>query len=418
MDRRLRRIFKGLGILLGLLVVLIVGFVVYVQLIWNQPVLREVREMTAPTDAETVARGEFLYKYSLNCWDCHGSEGSRSPDEPQAGGFEFDLSGIGPPGGFGIVYASNVTPDLETGIGAWSDGELVRAIREGLDPEGHLIFVIMEAEWWRGMSDEDVLALVAYMRSLPPVRNEVPENRPSFVAKALQVLGVVKPQPPVTSSVEAPPRGVTAEYGKYLVYHTSSCVGCHMPRDPNTGQFDTTQPLAGGLFEFPEENVSTTGSNLTPDVDTGIGDWTEAQFMTAMRTGIRPDGTVMLPFMPYPSYSQWSEDDLRAVWLFLRSLEPIEHAVPSTELRGAAATKSGLDRGQAVFEVYCQVCHGEDGRGAPFTTVTLQDAASGMDDAMLYRFIAEGISGTSMPGFGKTLTEAVIEDLIAYMRTW
>lgn len=169
--------------------------------------------MVAPTDAQTVARGEHLYKYSLNCWGCHGSQGNKSPDEPQAGGFEFDLTGIGPPGGFGYIYASNVTPDPETGIGDWSDGELVRALREGLDPEGHLIFVIMEAEWWKGLSDKDVLALVAYMRSLPPVRNAVPANRPAFALKALQALGVLKPQPAITAPVVAPPRGATAEYG-------------------------------------------------------------------------------------------------------------------------------------------------------------------------------------------------------------
>lgn len=418
MDRWVRRILKGLGILLGLLVILIIGLVVYVQLTWDRPVVRDIREMTAPMDAETIARGEFLYNYSLNCWGCHGSEGSRSPDEPQAGGFEFDLTDIGPPGGFGIVYSSNVTPDVETGIGAWSDGELVRAIREGLDRDGHLIFVIMEAEWWRGMSDEDVLALVAYMRSLPPVKNEVPANRLTFLAKALQALGISKPQPPVTSPVVAPPRGATSEYGEYLVYHASGCAGCHMPRDPNTGQFDATRPLAGGLFEFPEEGFSTTGSNLTPDAATGIGDWTEEQFITAMRTGLRPDGTVMLPFMPYPSYSQWSEDDLRAIWSFLRTLDPIEHEVLPSTLKGAAATGSGVDRGEALFEVYCLACHGEDGSGAPFTSIALQDAANGMDDTTLSRFIAEGISGTSMPAFGGTFTEEEIEDLIKLIRTW
>ena len=89
----------------------------------------------------------------------------------QAGGREFDMTNIGPPGGFGYVYAANITPDPETGIGNWSDGELVRALREGLDPDGYQIFPIMETEWWSGLSDDDTLALVAYMRSLQPVRN-------------------------------------------------------------------------------------------------------------------------------------------------------------------------------------------------------------------------------------------------------
>jgi len=415
MSKWLRRILKGLGILVGVLIVLFIGLVFYVQLTWDRPVSRAVPQMTAPMDAQTLAQGEYLYKYSMLCWMCHGSQGSHSPEEPQAGGYEFDMTKVGP--GFGFVYGSNLTPDPETGIGAWSDGELVRALREGLDREGHLIFPIMEAEWYRGLSDEDALALVAYMRSLPPVRNEVPAHRLSFVAKALIALGIVKPQPPITEPVVAPPRGATAEYGKYLASHASMCAGCHTPRSPNTGEYDMTLPMAGGLFAFPEEGFSTTGSNLTPDPVTGIGDWTEEEFMTAMRTGVLPDGTVMLPFMPWPLYNRWSEDDLRAVWLYLRSLEPLVHEVPASTLTGAAATGTGAARGEALSGVYCAVCHGEKGAGGPLTTVALKDAAPGMDDATLAKFIAEGVPGTSMPGFGKTLTEEQIADLVAFIRT-
>ena len=418
MNKWVRRILKGLGILVGVLLLLVIILVVYVQLAWDRPVKRAALQMAAPADTQTVARGEYLYKYSLNCWGCHGSEGSNSPEEPQGGGLEFDVTEVGPPGGFGYLYASNITPDLETGIGTWSDGELVRSLREGLDREGKLLFPIMEAEWWKDISDEDVFALVAYMRSLPPVHNEVPDNELTFAAKALIALGVIKPVPPVTAPVTAPPRGATAEYGEYLVSHASMCAGCHTPRSPNTGEYDLTQPFAGGLFPFPEEGFRTTGSNLTPDAATGIGDWSEEQFMTAMRTGLTPNGTVILPFMPWPSYNRWSEDDLRAVWLFLRSLEPIVHEIPASELTGAAATGRGATRGEGLFDVYCIVCHGEEGSGSPFTTVSLKEAASGIDDATLSGFISEGLPGTSMPGFGKTLTDEQIADLVAFIRTW
>jgi mono/diheme cytochrome c family protein len=416
MGKWLRRILKGLGIVVGILVVLVIGLLIYVQVTWDRPVSRAAPQMTAPMDAQTVARGEYLYNYTLGCWSCHGSQGSHSPGEPQAGGLEFDATDIGP--GFGFFYASNITPDPETGIGAWSDGELVRALREGLDREGYLIFPIMEAEWYRGLSDEDALALVAYMRSLPPVRNEVPANRLSFAARALMAVGIVKPQPPVTAPVVAPSPGATAEYGEYLASHASMCAGCHTPRSPNTGKYDMTRPLAGGAFPFPEEGFSTTGSNLTPDAATGIGNWTEEQFMTAMRTGLRPDSTVMLPFMPWPVYARWSQEDLRAVWLYLRSLEPIAHQVPSSTLTGDAAMGTGVTRGQALYSVYCIVCHGDKGAGSLLTTVSLKDAATGMDDAKLARFITEGVPGTSMPGFGKTLTDEQIADLVAFVRTW
>ena len=418
MNKWLRRILKGLGVLLGVLVVLAIILIVYVQLAWDRPVSRPAPQMTAPADAQTVAWGEYLYNYTLRCWMCHGSQGSRSPEEPQAGGFEIDATEIGP--GFDFIYVSNITPDPETGIGAWSDGELVRAVREGLDREGRVLFPAMEAELWQGLSDEDSLALAAYMRSLPPVRNKVPANRFSFVYKALMALRIVKPQPAITAPVVAPPRGATAEYGEYLASHASMCAGCHTPRSPNTGEYDLTQPLAGGIFALglPEEGFSATGSNLTPDVATGIGDWSEEQFMTAMRSGLRPDGTVILPVMPWPSYNRWSEDDLRAVWLYLRSLEPIVHEIPASELTGAAATGRGATRGEGLFDVYCVVCHGEKGSGSPFTTVALKAAASGMDGATLSGFISEGLPGTFMPGFGKTLTDEQIADLVAFIRTW
>jgi mono/diheme cytochrome c family protein len=410
------RVLKGLGVAVGVLVVLVIGLVVFVQLTWNRPVSRPVSEMTAPTDAETVARGEYLYNYTEICWFCHGSEGSHSPGEPQAGGREFDATEIGP--GFGYLYGSNVTPDSETGIGVWSDGELVRAIREGMDREGRLIFPIMEAEWYHGMSDEDALALVAYMRSLPPVRNEVPPNRLSFAAKALIALGMVKPQPPISEPVVAPPRGATAEYGEYLALHGSMCAGCHTPRSPNTGVYDMTRLFGGGDFLIHEERLDATGTNLTPDGATGLGDWTEEQFVTAMRTGVRPDGTVMVTFMPWLVYSRWTEDDLRAIWLYLRSLEPIAHEAPVSVITGAAATGTGAERGEGLYGVYCAACHGREGAGSLLTAVSLKEAARGMDDATLATFIAEGLSGTSMPGYGKTLTGEQIAALVAFIRTW
>jgi mono/diheme cytochrome c family protein len=189
-----------------------------------------------------------------------------------------------------------------------------------------------------------------------------------------------------------------------------------MPRDFNTGQFDLTRPFAGGLAPFLEQGFTTTGSNLTPDPGTGIGSWTEEQFMAAMRTGLRPDGTVMLPFMPWPSYSRWDVDDLRALWLYLRSLEPINHPIPPTELTGAAA-ENGLERGQALYEIYCLACHGKNGDVGDVATLPLIDVARGMDDASLSQFIKKGMP-PAMPGFEETLTAEQVNDLVKAIRSW
>ncbi len=415
MNKWLRRILKGLAILVGVLVVLVIGLAGYVQFYSDRPLDRPVRQMTAPRDAQTVARGEFLYKYSNNCWGCHGSQGSYSPNEPQAGGRKFDLSNVGP--GVGVFYATNLTPDPETGIGSWSDGELVRAIREGVDRAGHTILPVMPYQFAHGMSDEDALALVAYMRSLAPVGNVVPANEPTFIYRALVTFGIIKPESTISASVVAPAKGVRAEYGEYLAWRTSGCAECHMPRNMNTGELDFTRRLAGALAPIPEEGISASASNLTPDAATGIGSWTEEQFMTAMRTGQRPNGTVMLPFMPWPSYSRWNDDDLKAVWLYLRSLPPVEHPVAASTLTGAAVSERGTARGEAIFGVYCRACHGDRGTGAPLTHVVLKDAVRGMDQATVTAVISKGL-GTSMPGFGKTFTDEQITDLVAFIRSW
>jgi mono/diheme cytochrome c family protein len=388
--------------------------VVYVLLAWDRPVARTTVTLNAPRDAAHVRRGQYLYENSLLCWDCHGSQGSRSPREPQAGGRVFDMRKIGP--GFGYAYGTNLTPDPATGIGSWSDGEIVRAIREGVSRDGRVIFPVMAYQFYHGLSDDDALALVAYLRSLAPVRNAVPARRLSFVAKALIAMSLIKPETPVTQPVRAPLPGPTVAYGEYLTWRASGCAECHTPRDPGTAAVDVSRLLAGGLFPFPEEGFVTTGSNLTSDVETGIGGWTEDQFITAVQTGVRPNGTVLLPFMPWPSYAQWSRDDLHPVWLYLRSLPPIAHAVPASKLAPAAEGVSG--RGQTIYGVYCLVCHGEGGSGAPFTSVPLRQAVQDLDDAAVAAFIAEGVPGSAMPGFHQTLTTDQIMDVTAFIRSW
>ncbi len=415
MDKWLRRILRGLAILAAVLVLLVIGLVGYVQLFSGRPLERPVRQMRAPQDAQTIARGEFLYNSSTLCWSCHGSAGGYRPNEPQAGGRKFDLSNVGP--GFGVFYASNLTPDIETGIGAWSDGELVRAIREGVDRAGHLILPVMPYQFDHGMSDEDALALVAYMRSLPPVRHVVPANEPTFAYRALGVLGIMNPEPAIAAPVVAPPKQVSAEYGEYLAWRDSGCAECHMPRNMNTGELDFTRRLAGALSPIDEEGIRASASNLTPDTGTGIGSWTEEQFMSAMRTGQRPNGTVMLPFMPWPSYRLWSDDDLKAIWLYLRALPPVEHQVAASTLTGAAVAERGTARGEAIFGAYCRACHGDKGTGAPLTHVVLKDAVRGMDQTTVTAVVSKGL-GTSMPGFGKTFTDEQITDLVAFIRSW
>lgn len=416
MGRGAKYLLSLLGGLVGLVILAVAGAAIYVSVKWDSPVMRPVVSLVAPKDEASVTRGRYIYTLTANCWGCHGGQGGLTPDEPQSGGREFDTTRIGP--GFGFYYASNLTPDKDTGIGAWTDGELVRAIREGVNRKNEVIFPVMAYQFYHGLSDADALAIVAYMRSLPPVRNRVPSRRLSFPAKALITFGMLKPEPPVTTVGEAPREEATAAYGRYLAWHASGCAECHSPRSPRDGRLDPTRPFAGGLFPFPEENFETTGSNLTPDPATGIGNWTEQQFIKAMRAGTRPDGRVLMTFMPWPLYSHWSDEELTAVWMYLRSLPPQAHQVPVGHLRAAATGAPGLPRGQALFGVYCLMCHGREGRGSSLFGVVLRDIVAGADSDSLVELVLHGAGNNNspMPAYDKTLARNQVSDIVSYLK--
>lgn len=408
-----RRLLIGLGAFLGLVVVVLISAFAYIQLSWDRLYERPVPQVTAPSDPDTVARGEYIFKYTAICWMCHGSEGDI--DAAPAGGEEFDLRDVGPPGGFGVFYAANLTPDTDTGLGAWSDGEIFRALREGLDQEGRVL-QIMPFEWYRGMSDEDLLAIVAYMKSLPPVHNPVPANRLNFVPKALLAFKVIKPQPPVTEPIIAPAPGPTIEYGKYLSSHLSSCAECHTPRNPQTGQFYMDRPFTGQSLTFEEEGIAITPPNLTPDQETGIGTWTEDQFLTAIRTGVRPDGHVIMPmFMPWLIYRELSDDDLRAIYRYLQSLPAESNQVPHHEI---APGETGVVKGRAIYQGFCAPCHGEEGGGTFISRVQLRQTAPATDPGALEQIIRDGVAGTIHPGFAHTFNSEDLAALLQFLQTW
>lgn len=171
------------------------------------------------------------------------------------------------------------------------------------------------------------------------------------------------------------------------------------------------------LFHFGSPIVSY-ARNITPDVETGIGSWSEEQFITAVTTGVRPDGTVLSAHMPYAYYKFWGEDELKAVFLYLKTVPARKRTVPPNEFDARMTTTHGSERGNLVFQSRCQVCHGENGGGAQPTTVKLAEVAVSLSDQELKEFIASGEMNLKMPPYGKTLKDDELNDLIAFMRTW
>lgn len=263
-----------------------------------------------------LARGEYIVRNVAVCGHCHAADPQKNPDGPLSGGFAFRNWRIG------TVRAANLTPDPETGLGNWSEAEIVRAIRNGEDREGHLITPVMPYEWFNGMSDRDALAVARYLRAQPPVRHAV-ESDHSFAYHMARffILKVQDDAAPL-----APERAPTVQYGQYLANHVALCADCHTPRGGLQSKSDMDELFAGDAT--PASGFPANPANLTPDNETGIGRWSEADFLRTLRTGKDPEGHELHHFMPYDQLGRMTDDDLRAIYRYLRALPPIRNKVP------------------------------------------------------------------------------------------
>ena len=263
-----------------------------------------------------VARGAYLVNGPVACGNCH---------TPRAQDFSF-LPGMDFAGGFHLVdpafdvYTANITPDKETGIGTWTDAEIITAIREGKDKEGKIIFPPMPVPTYNTMADDDVKAIVAYLHTLKPIHNEVPESKWNIPQQAM----------PPAKGLPAPPKTDKVAYGGYIVNSLAHCFECHTRPDAN-GMPDFAHGLGAGGFEIqlaPGMVVHT--ANITSDPETGIGKWSDADIKKAITEGVTPTGGHLSPPMPYPFFQKMTPEDLDAVVAYVRTIPPIKNAVART----------------------------------------------------------------------------------------
>jgi mono/diheme cytochrome c family protein len=224
---------------------------------------------------EEIARGKYVFGAAGGC-GCHTEKGQ----PVNAGGRRYD-------GPFGTVYGTNITPDTKTGIGGWTDAQIIDAIRSGRRPNGERLIPVHPYPTFNGMAAEDLKALVAYLRSLPPVNRPNQPKKitvPLFESVFLPTwLAAFSPResPPAT----APTSGIAR--GEYLVRAVGHCGECHTPRGV-TQAVDNSRFLAGNP-RGPEDSVV---PNITPDKATGIGDWSEEDIAEYLVSGNKPDGDV------------------------------------------------------------------------------------------------------------------------------
>jgi mono/diheme cytochrome c family protein len=264
----------------------------------------------SPGRAETLLeRGDYLINGIVACGNCHTPQG---PDGP--------LPGMELAGGLVIeedaftVHTPNITPDRETGIGTWTDRQIIAAIRDGRRPDGRIIGPPMPINLYRQMSDRDVQALVAYLRQVKPVRNQVPPSEYRIPLPASY-------GPPVGSVAEVG-REDPVTYGAYLAGPLGHCIECHTILIG--GEADYRRRLGAGGNHFYGPWGTSVARNITPDGETGIGDWTDAQIKRAITQGIRADGSALLPPMGFRYYANIAGPDLDALVAYLRSLKPLK----------------------------------------------------------------------------------------------
>ncbi len=284
-----------------------------------------------PTQAR-LDRGKYLVTSGQTpCVMCH------SP---------WDTSGAGPlvvpgremtgrnwaPDGVPFVTALNLTPDPETGIGNISDDALARAIREGIGRDGRALFPIMPYEHFRHMPDEDLASVIVYLRSLKPVRNPLTPSAIPFPLNRL-INGVPAPiDAPVTADLSTPEKR-----GAHIV-DVAACADCHSARDER-GNRPAGFELAGGTAMAFEGRKTIYAANITPAVN-GIPYYTEDLFVEMMRTG-KVKARPLDLMMPTAYYRNMTDEDLRAIFAYLKTLKPVDHFVDNT-LPPTRCAKCGL----------------------------------------------------------------------------
>ena len=264
---------------------------------------------TAAAEAP-LERGRYLVETIAACGNCHTPKGPDGPLPGKVLAGDWVAEDIPP---FRAV-ASNITPDRATGIGAWTDAQIARAIREGILPEGSVIGPPMPIGLYRGLADDDLAAMVAYLRSVPAV--------PNAAEKSTYRIPLPPSYGPPVGQVAAPPRTDTLAYGAYLAGPVAHCTECHTPMLEG-GRRDTTKLGAGGQA-FTGPWGSSVAANITSSRTSGLGAWSDAEIERAIRTGVSRDGRRLHPPMAFAQYRDIAAPDMTALITYLRSLPAVE----------------------------------------------------------------------------------------------
>ena len=317
----MEKLLKAVAVLLVLVVIAAAAGVGY--LMFTYPDVPPAAVVTLEPTPERLARGKYLNDHVMVCTTCHTQRdwtrysGPIKDELMGAGGETFNLEPVG------MFYSPNITP---AALGSWTDGELLRAVTAGVSRDGTALFPLMPYPHFGEMSEDDVHSVLAYVRTLRAIENSVAERTLNFPLNL-----VVRTIPTAAAHKSRPTPDDKVAYGKYMTM-AALCTDCHTPID------DRGQPLPGrdfaGGMEFVDSGYRVRSANITPDADTGIGSWTEQQFIDKFKAFETPSNAVLSDterrqntVMPMTAYAGMAREDLSAIYVYLRTLTPVVNRV-------------------------------------------------------------------------------------------
>lgn len=319
----MKKLLKIFAITVSILFVLVISGVIYISTAY--PKVSPAEDLEIEYTSERIANGKYLANHVTVCMDCHSTRdfskfsGPPAPGTIGKGGDRFDHS-MGLPG---VFYAKNITP---FGISDYTDGELYRLITSGVTNDGRAMFPLMPYMYYGKMDPEDIYDIIAYIRSIPSIESEFPDAEIDF---PVNLILKTMPQDPAMQKRPDPTDQVA--YGAYLV-NAAGCAECHTPFE--AGAIVAGKEFSGGRsFPFPDGSV-VTAPNITQDTETGIGNWTEEMFLTRftqyadsgyVAPNVKPGEFNSL--MPWTMYGGMKEADLKAIYAYLKTVEPISNQV-------------------------------------------------------------------------------------------
>lgn len=321
----MKRALLGLGafVILGVAAIVTKFYVL-------SPKSRPAPVMTAPTNSEAVQRGRYLVHHVAACVGCHSKIQDTVPGEPPVEGMLGAGRDFGEIPNYPVrIRGRNLTPDKETGLGGWTDGEIARAIREGVSKDGSALFPQMPYLTYREtLSDGDVLDIIAYLRTLKPVRNDPGRTTVSF---PISMFIRAAPQPLEASPPPAPSPSDKMARGKWLL-KTTSCNDCHDSVNERMEKIPG-KALAGGMrFPLPNDKGYAIASNITSDKATGIGAYSDEDLRRVFEEGKGKDGR-NLYVMPWSYYKGLTREDKDALFAALREVPAVANVVPPSAVK-------------------------------------------------------------------------------------